>query len=75
MTLCEQYYEGDAVQACCEGCRQVRCPHVIDVLFASPKGGSVEENTKSNGANCSTSLSPARSNGPYCTYPCDHVNL
>ena len=69
MTLCEQYYEGDAVQACCEDCRQVHCPRVIDVLFASPKGGSVEETPKNYGANCSTSVSPTHSDGPRCLYP------
>ena len=43
MNLCEQYYEGDVVPLVCEGCRQVRCPRVVDIVFASPKGGSVEE--------------------------------
>jgi hypothetical protein len=60
MILCEQYYEGDAVQACCEGCRQVRCPRVIDVLFASPKGGSVEEKAISVRVNSDISVRPKR---------------
>lgn len=44
--LCKAYCSQEPVPFICEGCRIVRCPHVVDVL-ASPKGGSVEENPNS----------------------------
>lgn len=68
--FCSAYYEGEPVQICCEDCRRVRCPYIAKFEFASPEGGSVEENSKNYGANCISSVSPTPPDGPCSVHPC-----